>query len=356
MGIDGSDSLRFGLDGREIIVRHGLTRDEMNVQISDDDGVLVVAGEFNNHRVQLRTWVARPPERPRPPLLHGAHPTGSEPARRYVQHDQNYWGSHAFRLQDSYPNPELLSGEQLEAVFVRTLSDILCGVDARGALRHRLGCTGKDYATAVVDFPGDETQRRGTLLISVVNDELVPALYVRVIGESRSYTDSHQYDGAAIAEPDDVGETREEGAQIREHWVQQIGLFACGVAAKVMAGAPATHAFPEGLVGKRGPQAATVRNWPRDVELSGLERMVAAQLIELVDVQNAATEEMWWAQSGPVVWEHIGALQDQRRHASEKERALLEELERVGAVDPARDWIFRPEVPFHTVRNDMHVW
>jgi hypothetical protein len=356
MVIDGSGGLRFEVNEREMIVRASLSREEMNVQFSDDDGVLVVAGEYDNHAVRFRSWVAHPQGRPSPAPQQEERPLEPEPARRYVQHEQMHWGAQALALQDSFPHPEFLSGDQLEAAFVGALSDVLCGVNARGALEHRLGGADMDYATAVVDFPGDELQRRGTMLLSVFNADPFPALYVRVIGESRSYTGSHQYDGAATAEAADAGETREEGAWIRDYWVQHIDVFACSVAAKVIAGAPATHAFPEGLVGKRGPQASTFREWRREVELSGLERMVAAQLIGLVDLQNAAFEELRWAESGPIVWDGIGALQDQRRDAEHKELALLEELERVGALDPGRDWIFRPEVPFDTVRNDMHVW
>lgn len=329
------DRRSYEVNGRVVTIRDGLTRDEMKVQ-TRKGRKLTVAGEYQNHIVSLS-----------PSLV--PHPrTGDQPETKpptgYVEHDQNHWGVRRRDARGHFGVQSLLSKGELAEGCVPALSDILCGVDPGDALSRRLGGIESTYATAVVGFPGDETQRRGIILLSATADSgyLGPLLRVRVIGESRSYTGSHQYDAEATASPSSA-----------RWWVRHIDELAQEVAARVMAGAPATHAFPEVLAGKRGPQCSTFREEFSKIKLAGLERMVGARLARHVDLQNAASEDLQWAESGPTVWSGISNLHKQRRDAAKMEQNLLGELARVGAYDEMGHWIFRPEVPFETVRNEL---
>ncbi|PZT99650.1 MAG: hypothetical protein DI630_16540 [Gordonia sp. (in: high G+C Gram-positive bacteria)] len=330
-----SDRGSYEVSGREVTIRDGLSREEMNVQ-TRKGRKLPVVGEYQNHTVSIHPSLV--------PYPRAGDQPETKPPTGYVKHEQNHWGRQRRDARGGFYIQELMSAGQMAEGCVPALSDILCGVDPGDALSRRLGGIESTYATAVVDFPGDETQRRGIILLSATADSgyLGPLLRVRVIGESHSYAGSHQYDAEATASPSSA-----------RWWVRHIDELAQEVTARVMAGAPAAHAFPEGLAGKRGPQRSTFREEFSKIKLSGLERMVGARLAQHVDLQNAASEDLQWAESGPTIWSGISTLHKQRRDAAKMEQNLLGELARVGAYDKMGHWIFRPEIPFDTVRNDL---
>lgn len=326
---------RYEVDGRAVTIRDGLTPTEIGAQRSKGRK-LTAAGSYGGHIVSISPSLVPHPRSP--------GQAESKPPAGYVEHDQNHFGVRRrnergyFRVHKSLTRDELYQG------CVPALSDVLCGVDPGDALSRRLGGVETKYATAVVEIPGDVSQRRGIILLSVTDSSchLGPLLRVRVIGESHSYAGDHQYDASATAP-----------ASSAPWWIRHVDQLAQEITARVLSGAPATHAFPAGLSGTRGPQSSTFREEFPGIELSGLERMVGARLAAHVDTQKAVTEDLQWAESGPTVWEGISALHRQRRNAVRMEDNLLGELGKVGGYDHGGHWIFRPDVPFETLRNDL---
>lgn len=326
----------YDLCKREVTVHDALPREEMNVLITWTGDAVVVSGQYESHFVALRTWVAHPQGKP---SVNGPEATT---AHRYVRHEQNHWGVRSWAIQESFPVRQHLSNQEVEETCVQMLSDILCGASARASIEHRLGGFKPNYDVGVVGFPGDEWQRRGDILLCADNSGPIPELRLRVVGESRSYTGSRLYDASASVETRTAGD-----------WIGEMDALARRVTEMVMSGTPAPFAFPNGLVGVRGPYAVTSRDALPGIELSGLERVVAGQLAGCVDSQNTAIEDLGWAEAGPTVWDRSSCLHEQRRAAADHEVALLDDLAQVGVLCPGREWIFREDVPFKSVRNDL---
>lgn len=327
---------RNGLPAREAWLREGLTRDEMAAQISWDDGTVVVSGEYNNHHVSLRSWISSPQARP------STAPTDPSPPKRYVWHEQTHWGHRAGAVTDTFAVRRQLTPQKLEKACLMVLSDILCGADAQAAIQNRIANWKPNYGVAVVDFPADESDRRGTLLLAVNNGGPNPSINLRVVGWCRGYLNDHEYDVAATA-----------ATQQTAVWLDELPALARIVTENVIQGAPAPYAFPREIAGVRGPSPDTFREVFREIQLDGLERFAAGQIAECVDARRAALSDLEWAQSGPTVWPGVGGLHAQLEEATERENVLLEELERVGQLDPGREWIFDRDFPFETVRYDL---
>lgn len=320
---------------RAVTIRDHLSRDEMNVKTGEGHDV-VFAAEYEGHLVSLQP--AQVPY-PTPPGK-----TATKPPSGHVKYDQNHWGRRA-RGQEFFALPKLLLWQEYYQGAAPVLSDVLCGIDPGQAMSHWFGGVESTYATAVVEIPGDETQRRGIILLSVTGPTSCYAntMKVRVVGESRSYAGLHQYDASATAQFDTTA-----------GWIDDIDTLALEVTERVLAGAPASRAFPNDTKGARGPQCSTFREWSSGIYLTDLECAIGAQFAAHVDTQNAVTEDLQWAESGPTAWRGISELHQEREDASSREESLLHDLALRGLFD-SRDeqWIFRPEVPFETVRDSL---